>query len=396
MKPYNLPRSPSARAARRNADLQDQHRLKHKQRLRRDRRRSAFATMKKRCKIVRDYHGRRHTALTEAEAASQTASRFGIGASSLRRFYRLWRKGGKRALLPCYKRLNPAKTPLPFDLVEIILVLRARLGWCGQRIAAELEQRNIARVSHTTIYRLFRRYHVPVHTYHPVGKCDGIRYRRQRVRAPNWTWHVDFAGPWTDADGRKHSLVVVLDSYSRMLLALEIVDGQRAEAVEAVLEGLFAQYGAPKVLITDNGRAFAPSLPEQGHRFGRFLAHYGVEHRRARPYYPQTNGKVEAVIKTVEREFLRLLGWCKGEACHWRWSEIKAEARSFQGWYNFYRGHGALGYRVPAALYAGISLDKQGLENVFGLLPESAVVVEDLPVITQANRMDRLSLALTV
>ena len=114
------------------------------------------------------------------------------------------------------------------------------------------------------------------------------------------------------------------------------------------------------------------------------------------PYYPQTNGKVEAVIKTVEREFLRLLGWCKGEACHWRWSEIKAEARSFQGWYNFYRGHGALGYRVPAALYAGNSLDKQGLENVFGLLPESAVVVEDLPVITQANRMDRLSLALAV
>lgn len=110
MNPYNLPRSLSARATRRNADLQDQHRLKHKQRLRRDRRRSAFATMKKRCKIVRDYHGRRHTALTEAEAASQTASRFGIGASSLRRFYRLWRKGGKRALLPCYKRLNPAKT----------------------------------------------------------------------------------------------------------------------------------------------------------------------------------------------------------------------------------------------------------------------------------------------
>ncbi len=216
MKPYNLPRSPSAHASRRNADLQYQHRLKHKQRLRRDRRRTAFATMKKRCKIVRDYHGRRHTALTEAEAASQTAARFGIGASSLRRFYRLWRKGGKRTLLPCYKRLNPARTPLPFDLVEIILVLRARLGWC------------------------------------------------------------------------------------------------------------------------------------------------------------------------------------KGAACHWRWLEIEAEAGSFQGWYNFYRGHGALGYRVPAALYAGISLDKQGLENVFGLLPESAVVVEDLPVITQANRMDRLSLALTV
>lgn len=394
MNQYNLPRSPSARAARRNADLQYQHRRKHKQRLRRDRRRSAFATMKQRLKIVQAYHRRRHTASTEAEAARQTALRFDLAPSTVRRFYGLWRDGGKRALLPCYRRLSPAKTTVPWGLIEIILALRAHLGWCGQRIAAELEQRQIAKVSHTTIYRLFRRYHVPVRCYHPVGKRDGIAYRRQRTRAPNWTWHVDFAGPWSDQDGAKNSLVVVIDSYSRYLLALEVVSQQSAEAVEAVLERLFAQHGPPQVVITDNGRAFAPSLPDQGHRFWRFLARHGIEHRRARPYYPQTNGKVEAAIKTVEREFLRLLGWCKGGTAGWRWSQLEAETGSFQGWYNFYRAHGALGYRVPAALYAGIVLEKQGLLNVFGLLVESAVEVDALPVITQSNRMDRLGLAL--
>lgn len=396
MSQYNLPRSPSARAARRNADLQDQYRKRHKQRLRRDRRRWAFATMKKRRRIVRDYHCRRHTAGCEAEAVAQTAARFKVGLSSVRRFYRRWREGGKRALLPSYSSRRPRRTrsTLPFAVIEIILALRARLGWCGQRIAHELEERGIATVSHQTVYRVFRRYRVPVRCYHPVGKRDGIRYRRQRTRAPNWTWHVDFAGPWTDQDGCKRSLVVVIDSYSRMLLALEVVDGQRAEAVEAVLEELFARYGAPQVLITDNGRAFAPSLPEQGHRFWRFLARYGVEHRRTRPYYPQTNGKAEAVIKTIEREFLRLLGWRKGCSEGWRWSEIAAERAAFQGWYNFYRAHSALGYQVPAALYAGIALQKQGLANLFGLLPESAVAVEALPMITQNNRLDRLSLAL--
>ena len=124
------------------------------------------------------------------------------------------------------------------------------------------------------------------------------------------------------------------------------------------------------------------------------LAGYGVEHRRTRPYYPQTNGKVEAMIKTLERELLRGLGWRKGASGGWRWSEIEAEIGAFQGWYNFYRAHGALGYRVPAALYAGLALEKQGLSNIFGLLAESALVVEALPVITQANRLDRLSLAL--
>ena len=373
MNPYNLPRSPSARAVRRNADLQDQHRRKHTQRLRRDRRRRAFATMKKRHQIVRDYHRRRRTGLPEAQAARQTATRFKLRASSLRRFYRHWRKGGKRALLPCYQRANRTRSTLPFAVIEVI-------------------QRGIATVSHTTIYRLFRRYHVPVRCY--VGKRDGIRYRSQRTRTSNWTWHVDFAGPWTDQDARKRSLVVVIDSYSRMLLVLEVVEGQRAELVETVLEGLFTRYGTPQVLITDNGRAFAPSLPEQGHRFWEFLALHGVEHRRARPYYPQTNGKAEAMIKTVEREFLPRLGWSKGSDATWRWAEIEAQAAAFQGWYNFYRAHSALRYQVPAVRYAGLAPEKQGLGNIFGLLPESAVVVEALPVITQENRLDRLSLAL--
>ena len=403
MSQYNLPRTPSARAARRYADLKDQYRRQHKQRLRRDRRRWAFATMKQRRLVVRDYHRRRQCAPSEAEAARQTALRFSLGQSTVRRFYRYWRAGGQRALLPCYQQQSPAKTTMPWPLVEVILALRAHLGWCGQRIAAELQQRQIAQVSHTAIYRLFRRYHVPVRTYHPVGKRDGIRYRSQRTRAPNWSWHVDFAGPWNDPQGRKRSLVVVVDSYSRMLLALEVVPQQSAEVVEAVLGRLFAQQGAPRVLITDNGRAFAPSLPHQGHRFGRFLAAHGVDHRRTRPYYPQTNGKVEAAIKTIEREFLRRMGWQKASAAasaaasatsgaSWCWHQVAAAASSFQGWYNFYRCHGALGYRVPAQRYAGVVLPKLGLANIFGLMSESVVLVESLPVISQANRMDRLAL----
>ncbi len=394
MAQYNLPRSPTARASRRAADLQVQHWRKRAQVLRRDRRRTAFETARRRRKLVRDYRARRHTAATKAQAAERTAWRFGCSASTVRHYDRCYRKGRLRGLLPAYRCPDQPQMRLDFALVGIILALRTRLGWCGQRIAVELEQRQIAQISHMSVYRVFRRYSVPTRTYHPVGRCDGILYRKQRVRAPNWTWHVDFAGPWTDQDGIERSLVVVIDSYSRYLLALEVVEQQSAEAVEALLTALFARYGTPKVLITDNGRAFAPSKPEWQHRFGRFLAEHGVEHRRTRPYYPQTNGKVEALIKTIEREFLRLLGWHKGQASSWRWSEIEAEAAAFVGWYNFYRAHSALCYRVPAALYAGICLEKRGLEHLWGLGLASATALDELPAITRANRLDHLSLAL--
>jgi transposase InsO family protein len=303
--------------------------------------------MRHRLRIVRDYHARRRAGAREYDAAPQAAQRAGCSDRSVRRYACALRTGGKRALLPRYHVPAPAPPSIGFYAASVVLALRAHLGWCGQRIAAELSRRGIAETSHTSVYRLLRRYHAAVRTYHPVGRRDGIRYRKQRVRAPNWTWHIDFAGPLTGPDGANRSLLLVVDSYSRMLLALEVVDDQKAATAERVLAGLFERYGTPRVLISDNGRAFAPAQTGQQHRFERFLAGHGVEHRRTKPYYPQTNGKAEAMVKTVKREFLGVLARISPDR-RWHWDEVEAQVAAFEGWYNFYRAHGALGYAVPA------------------------------------------------
>ncbi len=298
--------------------------------------------------------------------------------------------------MPRYHVPEPPRPALGWPVVGAVLALRAHLGLrmghpqCGQRIAAEFAQRGVAEMSHTTVYRLLRRYHCRIRTYHPVGRRDGIRYRRQRVRAPNWTWHVDFAGPLVDPDGVKRSLVVVVDSYSRMLLALDVVPDQTAATAERVLAGLFERYGAPRVVVTDNGPAFAPPQEGYEHRFARFLEAHGVEHRRTKPYYPQTNGKAEAMVKTVKRELLGVLGRLS-PAGRWRWSGVASETAAFAGWYNFYRAHSALGYAVPASRYAGVALPKPGLSSVFGL-HGSKVDVAALPSLTRENRMEKLAL----
>ena len=244
----------------------------------------AYDVMRWRLRVVKDYLARCHH-VPEAEAASQSAERFELGVSTLRRFARLYRCGGKRALLPQY-RVPERRSSVPFEIVTVVLALRLRLGWCGQRIAVELQQRGIATMSHISIYRLFRRYHVPVRTYHPVGRSAGIRYRKQYIRGPNWVWHIDFAGPWEDDRGHKQSILVIIDASSRMLLAFEVIESQSSEAVERMLEQLFKRYGTPKRIITDNGRAFAPSKSEWEHRFAAFLESRGIDHRRSAPFYP--------------------------------------------------------------------------------------------------------------
>lgn len=348
--------------------------------------------MRHRHRIVKEYRARRHAGDREREAAARAAERSGCSARSVRRFDAAVRVGGKGALMPRYTLPPPRPPALGWGAIGAALALRAHLGWCGQRIAAELAQRGVAQVSHTAVYRLLRRYHMPTRAYHPVGKRDGIRYRRQRVRAPNWVWHVDFAGPLEDPDGVTRSVVVVVDGYSRMLLALDVVADQTAATAERALARLFAQHGRPHVVVTDNGPAFAPPQDGYDHRFARFLREHGVEHRRTRPYYPQTNGKAEAVVKTVKRELLGVLARRSADG-RWRWAEVEARAPSFVGWYNFYRAHGALGYAVPASCYAGVSLPKPGLSSVFGLgVAGSEMDVDALPTITAETRTARLAL----
>ncbi|XP_059092245.1 uncharacterized protein LOC131887632 [Tigriopus californicus] len=58
--------------------------------------------------------------------------------------------------------------------------------------------------------------------------------------------------------------------------------------------GLFATFGVPNVLRTDNGPQFASS------QFGQFLTKWGVQWKPSSPYYPQSNGHAEVMVKSMK------------------------------------------------------------------------------------------------
>ena len=60
-----------------------------------------------------------------------------------------------------------------------------------------------------------------------------------------------------------------------------------------VLRNLFASYGLPDELISDNGTQFISKELEQ------FLRRNGVKHRFSPPYNPATNGAAKDVFKLL-------------------------------------------------------------------------------------------------
>ena len=75
-----------------------------------------------------------------------------------------------------------------------------------------------------------------------------------------------------------------------------------------VLRAMFARFGLPRQLVSDNGPQFTSDELEQ------FLVCNGVSHIRSSPYHPSTNGAAERLVHTVKHA---LRSGCR-MVCPWR------------------------------------------------------------------------------
>ncbi|XP_037944411.1 uncharacterized protein K02A2.6-like [Teleopsis dalmanni] len=108
--------------------------------------------------------------------------------------------------------------------------------------------------------------------------------------------HIDYAGPIDS-----YYYLVVIDAFSKWP---EIIQTKSITATQTIssLKEIFARFGLPKTIVSDNGTQFV------SHQFQQFLAENGISHIRSSPYYPMSNGQAERFVDTLKRALKKLNG----------------------------------------------------------------------------------------
>ena len=126
-----------------------------------------------------------------------------------------------------------------------------------------------------------------------------LENKSQSATAPlhPWIWpttpweriHINFAGPFLDK-----MFLVVVDAHSKWPEVIQMPSTTSSKTIES-LRNLFAKYGLPEQLVSDNGPQFTYE------EFADFMKANGIKHIHSAPYYPSTNELAERFVQTFKK-----------------------------------------------------------------------------------------------
>ncbi|GJU04574.1 reverse transcriptase domain-containing protein [Tanacetum coccineum] len=109
-----------------------------------------------------------------------------------------------------------------------------------------------------------------------------------------------FYGSFPSSRGNKYILVAV--DYLSKWVEAKALPTNDARVVVKFLKSLFAQFGTPRAIISDRGTYFCND------QFAKVMSKYGVTHRLATAYHPQTSGQVKVSNRGLKRILERTVG----------------------------------------------------------------------------------------
>ena len=111
---------------------------------------------------------------------------------------------------------------------------------------------------------------------------------------------VDFMGPFPIFFGYSYILVRV-DYVSKWVEAVPCKHNDHKVVLKFLKENIFSRFGVPKAIISDGSTHFCNKPVET------LLAKYGVKHKVATPYHPQTSGQVELANREIKNILMNVV-----------------------------------------------------------------------------------------
>lgn len=202
----------------------------------------------------------------------------------------------------------------------------------GYRRIQVLLEREGFHLNHKKIYRIYRE--------------EGLTIRQRRRKKllvqrtpladserPNQIWGLDFIFDSTEI-GRNLKTLVVIDEFSRYLIAADMASSIDSSRVTRMLEYAIAMYGRPECLRSDNGPEFTSRT------MMLWCMEKGIEQSLINPGKPIENSIVESFNGKFRDEFLN-------ENLFLSVRDARGKLADWKEHYNAKRPHSSLGNRTP-------------------------------------------------
>ena len=232
---------------------------------------------------------------------TQICTQTGISDRTLRRHLAQYRAGGFNALKPKGKGREPQEA-IPENVMEQAILLRREVpGRSVAQIIQILEWEGLVlsgQVKRSTLQdRLSQRGYSTRHM--KLYASSGVASRRFQQKYRNKLWHSDIKyGPYLPVgqDGTKKQvyLVTFMDDATRFILHGEFYPTLDQVIIEDCFRKAIQKYGIPEAVFFDNGSQYKTKW------MNRACAKTGIRLLFARPYSPESTGKVERFNRVVD------------------------------------------------------------------------------------------------
>lgn len=286
-------------------------------------------------------------ALKCQESMTALCRKFGISRKNGYKWKSRFEKEGAGGLQDRSRRPHRSPQKLPVEWVKRIRSLRRRhRTWGSRKLAARLKAQYPRQPvpSARTIGQWLKRLNLNRRAVRRSRRGPPLkRTELTQARWSNHVWTVDFKGWFRTEDGARMEPLTVRDLFSRYLLEIRLLPDQSWEPVQRIFKRLFARYGYPKVIRSDNGGPFGSSGPAGLSRLSAWWIALKIRVEFISPGHPEENGAHEQMHRVYKAETTRP-----------RSGHREGQQRRSDRWvktYNQVRPHESLKQRPPAAVY---------------------------------------------
>ncbi|RVW85796.1 Retrovirus-related Pol polyprotein from transposon 17.6 [Vitis vinifera] len=225
------------------------------------------------------------------------------------------KKGVENVVANHFSRLaiahNSHVLPINDDFPEESLMLLEKTPWyahiANYLVTGEVPKNNHEGVAIRVYWpSLFKDAHTMCRSCDGCQRLGKLTRRNQMPMNPILivdlfdVWGIDFMGPFLMSFGIFYILVGV-DYVSKWVEAIPYKHNDHRVVLKFLKENIFSRFGVPKAIISDGGTHFC-NKP-----FETLLAKYGVKHKVATPYHPQTSGQVELANREIKNILMKMV-----------------------------------------------------------------------------------------